>query len=246
MTSAGTTVTYQVDLSGRRTMKTVSGTTTNYFYSGSTVISELQGSSWTDYIFFGSQRIATQTGSTATTATYLHSDHLGSSRRCSDSSGNPNGACDYEPFGEAQPGSTCSAFPTNYRFAGMELDSETGLYHTRFRQYDSNQGRWMSVDPLTDSSGNAQSQNRYVLVLNDPVNSVDSLGLCVVDAILSTWQRVWFGADGGGPWQLVSVEPVQLEVGGCDGPQRLGARGGGGGGGVVRLVDTKTRRYIPI
>jgi RHS repeat-associated protein len=233
MTAATTTLgapAYTVDTQGRRTKKTVSGTTTDYFYSGALVISEKQGTTWTDYVFFGSQRIAKQTGSTATTATYLHPDHLGSTRRCSDSSGNSNGACDYEPFGEAQPGSTCSNLPTNYRFAGMELDPETGLYHTVFRQYDSNQGRWMSVDSLPGSSDNPQSQLRYSLVLNDPVNHVDPLGLCFVDAMLWTYQRVWFGADGWGPWQLVNVEALQVEVGSCGGPERLGAGGGGGGG----------------
>ena len=47
---------------------TVNGVTTNYFYSGSVVISEKQGSTWTDYIFFGNQRIAQQTGSSLTIA----------------------------------------------------------------------------------------------------------------------------------------------------------------------------------
>jgi len=61
--------------------------------------------------------------------------------------------CDYEPFGEVQPDATCFV-PTNYRFAGMEWDSETSLYHTWFRQYDVNQGRWMGADPLPGSPDN--------------------------------------------------------------------------------------------
>ena len=84
LTAASTTLgapTYTVDTAGRRTKKTVSGISTNYFYSGSQVISEKQNSTWTEYIFFGDQRIAKQTGSTSATATYLHSDHLGSTRR---------------------------------------------------------------------------------------------------------------------------------------------------------------------
>ena len=41
LTAAGAS-TYTVDTQGRRTKKTVSGTTTSYFYSGSVVISEQQ------------------------------------------------------------------------------------------------------------------------------------------------------------------------------------------------------------
>ena len=117
-----------------------------------------------------------QTGSTASTATYFHPDQLGSIRVCTDSNGDSTANCYYEPFGQLQYGTTCPA-TVPYRFAGMEWDSETGLYHTWFRQYDSTQGRWMSVDPLPGSA-NPQSLNRYVYVLDDPANLVDPLGLC--------------------------------------------------------------------
>jgi RHS repeat-associated protein len=86
------------------------------------------------------------------------------------------GTCDYEPFGEFRPGTTCSV-PTDFRFAGMQFDSETGLYHTWFRQYDATQGRWLGVDPLPGSPNDPQSLNRYVYVANDPVNLVDPYGL---------------------------------------------------------------------
>jgi RHS repeat-associated protein len=59
----------------------------------------------------------------------------------------------------------------------MGFDTETGLYHTWFRQYDKTQGRWMSVDPLAGDIANPQSLNRYAYVLNDPINLFDPLGL---------------------------------------------------------------------
>ncbi len=183
--------------------RSVNSTTTNYLYSGSVVISEKQGSSWTDYIFFGNQRIAQQSGAapitsstSATTAKYVHADHLGSTRRCTDSNGNSNGSCDYEPFGEFQPGSSCSNLPTNYRFAGMEYDSETALYRTIFRQYDPNQGRWMSLDPLPGSASDPQSLDRYAYVLDDPINLVDPLGL------QCHWEQRGRDANGNPIWVL--------------------------------------------
>jgi len=179
MTSATTSPgagSYVVDAQGRRVKKTVSGTITHYFYSGSEMISDLTGTAWTDYIFFGGQRIVKQTGSTLATATFLHTDHLGSVRRCTDSTGAQNGTCDYEPFGEGQSSAGCTV-PSNFRFAGMLWDSESNLNHTWFRQYDSAQGRWMGADPIEGSSENPRTLNRYVYVLNDPVNFVDPLGL---------------------------------------------------------------------
>jgi RHS repeat-associated protein len=139
----------------------VNSTVTDYFYLGGVVLSEKQGANWTDYIFFGGLRIGKQTGSSLSTATFFHPDHLGSTRVCTDASGNALGSCDYEPFGAVQPGSSCS-LPTNYRFAGMVWDAETGLYHTWFRRYDPSQGRWMSVDPL---AGNADTPNRSTATL---------------------------------------------------------------------------------
>ena len=205
----------------------VNGVTTNYFYSGSVVISEKQGSTWTDYIFFGNQRIAQQTGSSLTTAKFLHADHLNSTRGCTDATGNSAGTCDYEPFGEVQPGTTCSV-PTNYRFAGMEWDSETSLYHTWFRQYDMNQGRWMSVDPLPGSPDNPQSLDRYTYVLNDPVNLVDPSGLfCFVEFHWALFDAISYHE--GNPY--ISSSWVLLPSLRCE-PERLDGDGGGPGGGT--------------
>jgi len=179
MTAASTTLgtpSYTMDAQGRRAKKTVGGTTTDYFYAGAELVAEKTGSSWKDYIFFAGQRMAEQTGSGASTAVYLHTDHLGSTRRCTDSSGASAGTCDYEPFGENQPGTSCSV-PTKFRFAGMEYDADTSFYHTWFREYDTTQGRWMAVDPLPGDGDDPQSLNRYVYVRNEPVGLLDPLGL---------------------------------------------------------------------
>jgi RHS repeat-associated protein len=38
------------------------------------------------------------------------------------------------------------------RFTGDELDSETGLHHTDFRQYSSSMGRWLTTELSADRS----------------------------------------------------------------------------------------------
>src|SRR5207245_4975790 len=42
----------------------------------------------------------------------------------------------------------------------------------------SNQGRWLSPDPIGGDISNPQSLNRYAYVLNNPTNLIDLLGLC--------------------------------------------------------------------
>jgi len=54
---------------------------------------------------------------------------------------------DFYPFGTENV--ITSTLDNNYKFIGMERDFEgtAALDHTQFRQYASNQGRWLSPDP---------------------------------------------------------------------------------------------------
>lgn len=84
---------------------------------------------------------------------------------------------DFYPFGgELTFTNTCAQ---NYKFAGMERDSASGLDRTMFRQYSSDYGRWLSPDPYKGSYdvNNPQSMNRYSYVMNNPTSFVDPLGL---------------------------------------------------------------------
>ena len=49
------------------------------------------------------------------------------------------------------------------------------MLSTPYRAYDSDLGRWVSLDP----SGYPDGPNRYEYVLNNPVNAIDPLGLLV-------------------------------------------------------------------
>jgi RHS repeat-associated protein len=75
----GSTATYAYDPDGRRAAKTISGTTTNYAYdTGSNVLFETQGSSWTTaYIYFAGALHAQYKNNTTY---FVHRDHLGSTR----------------------------------------------------------------------------------------------------------------------------------------------------------------------
>jgi RHS repeat-associated protein len=98
----------------------------------------------------------------------------------------PTGAvaqsCTDGPYGDAL---SCSGpwgtTPLSARnFAGMELDSETGFYHTLNRYYNPKLGSWMTPDPAgmgAADPGDPQSVNRYAYALNNPINLSDPSGL---------------------------------------------------------------------
>jgi len=117
------------------------------------------------------------------TTYFIHADHLGSTRLLTDMNKAIAQNLDYLPFGENN--SSDSGIST-HEFTGNQRDGESGLDHTLFRKYSSQLGRWTSPDPAgrrAVSLSNPQSWNRYVYVLNNPLNLFDRTGLddCTTD-----------------------------------------------------------------
>ena len=142
-----------------------------------------------EYIYTGSQLLATLAG---TTTTYHHPDHL-SNRAETDSSGNLTRAYGHFPFGETwyETGTA-----DKWKFTGYERDlmsGETGLDYAQFRYNGSGLGRFMTADLLSGYLNNPQSVNRYGYVTNDPINLVDPHGLNIFGAF---WR--WFTGEGDG------------------------------------------------
>lgn len=61
-----------------------------------------------------------------------------------------------------------------YLFAGYRYDAETRLYHTDYRAYDPETGRWLSFD-----RGFFDSWNLYEYCVSNPSNHTDPLGLAI-------------------------------------------------------------------
>jgi RHS repeat-associated protein len=143
-------VTYTYDGDGRRVKKS---TGTLYWYGMSGVPlaeTDLAGNTTNEYIFFVGARIARR--DSAGNVYYYFGDHLGSSRSITNATGTICYEADFYPFGgERVISNTCGQ---NYKFAGMERDSETGNDQTWFRYYASNLGRWLSPDAIVGSLPN--------------------------------------------------------------------------------------------
>ncbi len=75
-----------------------------------------------------------------------------------------------EDFGE-------SGVQDKHHFTSYERDSETGTDYAVNRQYVQSVGRFMRVDPIRGPNKSPLLLNRYAYAHNDPINSVDPLGL---------------------------------------------------------------------
>jgi len=181
---SGQTVDYGYDATGRRTSSSTNGLTTTYQYDGMEVVIDRSNGAAVDYLNGpGIDDKLRQSDSTWGTMYFLR-DHLGSTLGLTNTSGGLVEALQqYDAFG----GSAGSA-RTRYGFTGRELDAATGLIHYRARWYDSQQGRFLSEDPLGLAGGDS---NLYAYVYNSPTNLFDPLGL-------EGWGRGEWGEFGGG------------------------------------------------
>jgi RHS repeat-associated protein len=113
----------------------------------------------------------------------LHTDHLGSVRVITDSSGYLVSAHNYFPFG----GEITNTLSFNtHQYTGHERDKETGLDYMLARYYGDGLPRFVSADTLDGVTSDPQSWNRYTYVRNNPLRLVDPDGQKDVSAIDET------------------------------------------------------------
>ena len=104
---------------------------------------------------------------------FFATDQLGSIFTVADSSGNSVQEILYDSFGRRIYNSDPEYDPM-LGFGGGLYDSDTGLIHFGYREYDPVIGRFISPDPLGYDGGDV---DLYGYCLDDPINFVDRLGL---------------------------------------------------------------------
>lgn len=149
--------------------------------------------------------LATSEGSTASSGTwnYYFQDAIGSTRSLWDEDGDRLGKYDYTPFG-GKYGNTGEEITR--KFTGHDWDTEARLYHTAYRQYSPDTGRWLTRDPL----GMVDGPNVYAYVVNNPVSMFDALGLAGVDA--ATLARLGRGMRGGSGLLTAALYLLTIEL----------------------------------
>ncbi|GAA4333999.1 hypothetical protein GCM10023165_09510 [Variovorax defluvii] len=120
----------------------------------------------------------------------VHSDHLNTPRRLTNSQGQPVWQWAYSAFGDEKPtiakyrfanlevnpnpGTTSFAeFVFNLRWPGQYHDKESGLFYNYFRSLDPRTGRYTQNDPM----GLAAGLGRHTYVGGNPLNNSDAKGL---------------------------------------------------------------------
>jgi RHS repeat-associated protein len=112
----------------------------------------------------------------------IHTNHLGTPQLVTDARQRAVWQARTDAFGKARityaaaidaEGKEGKRFAMNLRLPGQIYDEETGLHYNYLRDYDPELGRYTTPDPL----GLAGGMNPYSYVSNNPLTSIDPLGL---------------------------------------------------------------------
>ncbi|MBV6513283.1 MAG: RHS repeat-associated core domain-containing protein [Ignavibacteriales bacterium] len=193
----GTTVKYSYDDNGNRIYKEF-GTTKEFYLRDHTgqelAIFKVSGSSDTLMFYniygLGLEGRAEQTWSwnyeteppqieRSEEPIFYIKDHLGTIRVTINKQGTILFAADYWPYGEKMAEyNSGTGTVQRYIFTEKERDTETGYDYFGARFYDSDLGRWMTVDPLMDKY---PGWSPYNYVMGNPLRLVDPDGMKVND-----------------------------------------------------------------
>ncbi|MCL4267259.1 MAG: hypothetical protein KJ069_29035 [Anaerolineae bacterium] len=105
--------------------------------------------------------------------TYYLPDAMGSILALADETGNGVASFHYDSFGNLREASGSAATPSatlggDFRFHGAWLETVTGLYHFRARDYDPRTGRFLSRDAADPVFERPETFNPYVFALSNP------------------------------------------------------------------------------
>lgn len=172
--SSGVLATYTYDAQNLRTKKVVTGgAATHYVYGAGGLLSgeyDNTGGLIREYVYHYGEPVAQIDGGVSETLIYLHTDHLGTPRVASNSSGTQVWSWDSDAFGVGAPTGTADV---NLRFAGQYFDAESGLHYNWNRYYNPATGRYVSSDPIGLGGG----INTFGYSFANPVMFIDPEGL---------------------------------------------------------------------
>jgi len=118
---------------------------------------------------------------------YFTFDHLDSVREMVNDTGNVQARYDYDVWGRQSK--IVGDMDSDFGFTGFYFNHSSGLYLTWHRAYDAVKSRWLTRDPLEDLAINKFGANQlndlnlYSYVDNDPIDDVDTLGLCTTSVV---------------------------------------------------------------
>lgn len=161
------------DGDGNRVAKIEEGKTTLYVGE---MEKDLSSDQVTKYYSLGGKRVALResTNDQGPITKYLISDHLGSTRGLTGSTGQANSQITYFPYGSIR--SNSGQIPSR-QYTGQVNDNSTGLYFYNARYYDPRTANFIQAD------NDLSSLNKYGYVFNNPIRFFDPNGNEAVDSL---------------------------------------------------------------
>jgi RHS repeat-associated protein len=188
VTSNGVTTQYLYDASGNR-IGEVGNDTKNYLVAtnesnglaSTDLVTDGKGNVVSDYVYGGSSIIA-RLDSNGNPIYYL-TDSMGSVIGLVNGDGNLVSRIVYDGFGNVESGDDGSSLGGDFRFQGQWLESESGLYYMRARDYDSETGLFLSRDPVDVQEQGVEAFNPYQFAFNNPLVFSDPTGMMTMGEI---------------------------------------------------------------
>jgi RHS repeat-associated protein len=196
----GLTATYKYDADGIRTEKTVNGVTTAYTLEGADVVFETDGTNSIWYTYDGDGVLVSMelNGVKYYYVFNLQGDVVG----LTDGTGAKVVSYLYDSWGKviSTTGSLADTVGVKnpYRYRGYRYDTETGLYLTKSRYYDSEVCRFISPEPNADYGGfdkgaGLLAYNIYTYCANNPIIHADPSGEWLARAVSGVVGAAVFG-----------------------------------------------------
>jgi RHS repeat-associated protein len=132
--------------------------------------------SGTRYYTFNGQTLAE--GTDLNTSQYLVGDQHGTNQIAVNAQTYSVTRRAFDPYGNAR-GTGIGNWPDAHGFLNKPTDSDTGLTDIGARKYDALIGRFISVDPVLESTDPGQMSG-YAYAANDPINASDPTSLRIV------------------------------------------------------------------
>ena len=178
LTGVTGTASYTYDMNGLRTAKTVSGTTTNYFYNNTVLMGLTSGSN--KLLFSYDAKGLVQAVNFNGTYYYYLRNGQGDIVKIIDGTGAAKVEYSYDSWGKKLSCTGTLATTLGklnpFRYRGYVYDEETGFYYLKSRYYDPETCRFISADVLLSTGQGVIGNNTYVYCRNNPINAFDEFG----------------------------------------------------------------------
>jgi RHS repeat-associated protein len=185
----GVNTQYLYDAQGNRIGEISGGNTKNYLVTpnlgngleSTDLVTDGNGNVVSDYVYGGSSIIA-RLDANGDPIYYL-TDSMGSVIGLVDGNGDRVSRIIYDGFGEVKSGDDGTSLGGEFRFQGQWLETESGLYYMRARDYDAKTGLFLSRDAIDVQQQDVEAFNPYQFAYNNPFVFSDPSGFFTISEL---------------------------------------------------------------